>query len=483
MLEKLKIFFVLLISSICNIAFSDPWLSGKEEFNIKKLEYLSVKNGFSIDSSAYPIPLALVRNPNEEMFNNISLMTDYINLADEIIERESKKFINELGFSSNSDFNPFRFIDSKSKDKNSMFFSTSFLGERFASKISLNAFDNSYEEKKYDFSHSYLAVVSGNFILGIGNYDRWWGPSHHASLILSNYSKPSPGLFIRSLEGFASKLPFIRSFGKLNFSVFANQLESNRVIKNPYLIGGRLSFNPLNGFTIGLTRSIMFGGKGKDNSLEALWDSVRGDASTLKGDSDPNIDNELAGFDLKYSFSLKDLVWSFYGQYIGEDGTDYWPWRTFYLAGTEFIYFKNNRFNSLIFEYIDTFYQSNDLQTNFVYEHTSYGNGYRYLGSPIGAFIDGDSNYFHLSYNGEINNKTNVEFSLIYGNFNKDDSGLRNSWGIKNEDFFGIVLNFDFKINKKVEAGLNITSLSEKLTYKGKVIDENILGLDFKYRF
>ena len=86
--------------------FADPWLTGKNEFEIKKLEYLSIKNQFSIDSSAYPIPLALVRNPNEDMFNNISLMNEYIQIANKIIQRESKKFINEIGFSSNSEFNP-----------------------------------------------------------------------------------------------------------------------------------------------------------------------------------------------------------------------------------------------------------------------------------------------------------------------------------------------------------------------------------------
>ena len=103
-------------------ALADPWLTGKNEFEIKKLEYLSIKNQFSIDSSAYPIPLALIRNPNEDMFNNMSLMNEYIDVADKIIQRESKKFINEIGFSSNSEFNPFRFIDSKFKDKNSFFF-------------------------------------------------------------------------------------------------------------------------------------------------------------------------------------------------------------------------------------------------------------------------------------------------------------------------------------------------------------------------
>jgi len=476
----LKIFLFIFLSFQ---AFSDPWLTGKNEFEVKKLEYFSIKNQFSIDSSAYPIPLALVRNPNEDMFNNMSLMNEYIEVADKIIQKESKKFINEIGFSSNSEFNPFRFIDSKFKDKNSLFFSTSYLGERFASKISITTFENPYEEKKYDFSDSYLALVSGNFILGIGNYDRWWGPSNLASLILSNYSKSSPGLFIRSLEGFTSQLPLIRSFGKLNFSFFVNQLETNREIKNPYLIAGRLSFNPVNGLTIGLTRSIMFGGEGKDNSFKALWDSIRGDASTMQGKSDGNIDNELAGFDMKYSFNVDDIVWSLYGQYIGEDGTDYWPWRTFYLAGTEFIFLKNNKLNSLAIEYINTYYKGNEGHANFIYEHFPYKSGYRYKGSPLGAFIDGDSNYMQFSFNSEINNVTKIEFSLLYGNFNKDNSGAKNSWGITNEDFYGIVLNFDFSINSKIEVGLNMTSLSESLSYKGKTLDKNILGMDFKFRF
>ena len=94
---------VFLLGTLSLSAFADPWLSGKDEFEVKKLEYFSIKNQFSIDSSAYPIPLALVRNPNEDMFNNMSLMNEYIEFADKIIQRESKKFINEIGFSSNSE--------------------------------------------------------------------------------------------------------------------------------------------------------------------------------------------------------------------------------------------------------------------------------------------------------------------------------------------------------------------------------------------
>ena len=73
----LKALFILFLPLL---AFSDPWISGKEEFKVKKLEYLSTKNQFSIDTSAYPIPLALIRNPNDDMFNNMSLMNEYIDL-------------------------------------------------------------------------------------------------------------------------------------------------------------------------------------------------------------------------------------------------------------------------------------------------------------------------------------------------------------------------------------------------------------------
>ena len=483
----LKILFVLCLSQPI---FSDPWINGKEEFDVKKLEYLSIKNKFSIDTSAYPIPLALIRNPNEDMFNNLSLMNEYIDFANQIIERESKKFINEIGFSSNTEFNPFRFLDSQFKDKNSLFFSSSYLGEKVSAKVTFTTFESPYEDKKFDFSDSYFAVVSGNFILGIGNYDRWWGPAHHGSLILSNFSKSSPGIFIRSLEGFSSSSPFFRSFGKVNFSLFANQLEKNRHIKNPFLVGTRLSFNPLNGLTIGLTRSIMFGGDGKDNSLSAFWDSFIGDESRRNNTEDENIDNELAGLDIKYSFNLNNLVWSFYGQYIGEDGSDYWPWRTFYLAGSELLFLNDGMLNSINFEYIDTYYdgkgkghKESEVGTNIIYEHSSYRNGYRYKGSPLGAFIDGDSNYYNFSINSQINELTKIEFSLIYGSFNKDKSGDMNSWGIMNEDFYGIILNFDFKISQKIQVGFNLLNLSEKLFYRGKRLNENILGLDFRYRF
>ena len=65
----------------------------------------------------------------------------------------------------------------------------------------------------------------------------------------------------------------------VNFAFFANQLESNRAIENPYFLGSRVSFNPLSGLTIGLTRSIMFGGKGNylnpDEGVKATQNLIK----------------------------------------------------------------------------------------------------------------------------------------------------------------------------------------------------------------
>ena len=60
----------------------------------------------------------------------------------------------------------------------------------------------------------------------------------------------------------------------------------------------------------------------------------------------------------------------------------------------------------------------------------------------------------------------------------KSKSLLVNFWRLSREH-----LNFDFKISEKIEAGFNLMGLSEKLTYRDRILDENILGIDFKYRF
>ena len=76
-MAKILFLRILIIGLLPLSAFSDPWLSARDEFTVKKLEYLSIKNKFSLDSSSYPIPLALIRSPSEDMFDNLSSMKKF----------------------------------------------------------------------------------------------------------------------------------------------------------------------------------------------------------------------------------------------------------------------------------------------------------------------------------------------------------------------------------------------------------------------
>ena len=97
--------------------------------------------------------------------------------------------------------------------------------------------------------------------------------------------------------------------------------------------------------------------------------------------------------------------------------------------------------------------------------------------------MDGDSNYGHLSYNGQLNETIELKFSIFYGNFNKDNSGTRNTWGINNREFYGSTLGLDFILEKDIKVGFFLTHINEELTYRNRSLDRNIGGLSFDYNF
>ena len=138
---------------------------------------------------------------------------------------------------------------------------------------------------------------------------------------------------------------------------------------------------------------------------------------------------------------------------------------------------------SLNLEYINTYYNGTDTGTNVIYEHSSYSSGYRYRGAPIGAFMDGDSNYGHLTYNGQLNETMEFKFSIFYGNFNKDKSGSKNTWSVSNEEFYGSTISLDFTLENNIKIGLFLTHINEGLAYRNRNLDRNIGGFSLDYGF
>ena len=76
--------------------------------------------------------------------------------------------------------------------------SVSWMNDRFAAKLSLNAFYGMEKDWKgrvdegFALDGSYIAARLGNWSASFGQQERWWGPGWDGSLILIDQCPPNP---------------------------------------------------------------------------------------------------------------------------------------------------------------------------------------------------------------------------------------------------------------------------------------------------
>jgi Capsule assembly protein Wzi len=110
------------------------------------------------------------------------------------------------------------------------------------------------------------AVLSiGNMAISFGQQERWWGAGHFAPLSQGDNAKPFPALTIENIH--PSYLPWIfRYLGPGRREFFIGQLDADRArSQHPWIVGHIVVFKPLPFFEFGLTRTIIFGGRGNDH--------------------------------------------------------------------------------------------------------------------------------------------------------------------------------------------------------------------------
>ena len=109
--------------------------------------------------------------------------------------------------------------------------SVSWLNDRFAAKLSLNAFYGmekdwkGREDEGIALDGSYVAARLGNWSASFGQVERWWGPGWDGSLILSTNARPIPAISIdrRVAEPFETK--WLSWIGPWSFHSFIGQME------------------------------------------------------------------------------------------------------------------------------------------------------------------------------------------------------------------------------------------------------------------
>jgi hypothetical protein len=177
-------------------------------------------------------------------------------------------------------------------------------------------------------------VDGGEFYASVQR--RNWGPGWTGSLILDGAAQPLAAVGWRRPEPKPSTNPWLQWMGPWQADVFFGRLFGHDDPRLPALIGMRLQIQPFEPLQLGVSRTMQWGGKGRDESAMSLlhsligWDNVGQHGITAE--NQPG--NQLGGFDARLQLGA-DRDDALYTQLIGEDQNNYMPSKYIVQAGLQ----------------------------------------------------------------------------------------------------------------------------------------------------
>lgn len=245
------------------------------------------------------------------------------------------------------------------------------------------------DDSDISFEGSYLAGMAANQWLIAGKIPTWWGPGHDGSLIRGDASLPVTGFTLQRDTQTAPDYKYLNWIGPWQYQLFAGQLEDYEAVPDAKLFGARLTASPLPWLEVGASRSFMWGGEGRPDSISSFGDALLGTKDNGGNDGgDPA--NQLGGFDARVQLSpLLNVPASVYGQYIGEDEAGGLPAKNMYLAGVDYASVAYGKPYQLYTEYTDT--RTSGEVRGISYDHGTYTDGYYQQGYPLGYALGGDA--------------------------------------------------------------------------------------------
>lgn len=294
------------------------------------------------------------------------------------------------------------------------------LTQHFAYNLELTQVQDPWDNESSHFDNSYLAMALGNWVLGVGAVERWWGPGWNSSLILSNNARPSAGLLVQRNYADPFSLPILEYFGPWTASGFISELDDDRHISNAKLFGLTVGFKPTQDVEINLRRTAQWGGDGRPQSLDNFIKLLSGGSDncetiTCRVD-EPG--NQLGAIDISWNLPVLDT--SLYFQTVGEDESGYLPSRSSRQWGAKHYVEGLGLSGTLFLEYDNTTTVTQNSRYNYTYNHHIYQTGYRYGGRAIGATWDNDSKVTSLGFSGYLKNGDGLEFRYSSGDVNID---------------------------------------------------------------
>lgn len=221
---------------------------------------------------------------------------------------------------------------------------------------------------------------------------RHWGPGWAGSLVLDGAAPPIPAAgWRRAVEQSAS--PWLAWLGPWGADLFIGSLQGHTQPRRPWLIGMRLELQPTDRLQIGLSRTMQWGGQGRDESLRSLLRSIAGADNVGYDDvtavNEPG--NQLAGVDWRWVLG-EQRQFSLYGQVVGEDEAGHLPSRNMALIGADARVQMAQGTLRAFAEWADTLAGdiSGDPRPGASYRHHIYEQGYTQDGALLGHPAGGD---------------------------------------------------------------------------------------------
>ena len=272
-------------------------------------------------------------------------------------------------------------------------------GKQWDARLRVNAEKDPIIDNGHDVNveGSYLAGKLWNQWLIAGQIPTYWGPGHEGSLIRGDASRPVYGLTMQRAEQQAFETKWLSWIGPWQYQAFAGQLDDYHAIPDAKLLGFRLTAQPLPYLELGASRILQWGGEGRSESFDSLWNAIKGNDNFDDGALDKS--NQIAGFDARLNLNRwSGVPISLYGQYVGEDEAGLLPSKKMYLAGIDYSSQLNNLPLQVYAEWADT--RTNGDVQGISYNHYIYQDGYYQHGFPLGHAMGGDGQM--LSLGGDI---------------------------------------------------------------------------------
>ena len=305
-------------------------------------------------------------------------------------------------------------------------------GENWDAKIRVNAEKDPLIDNGHDVNveGSYLAGKLWNQWVVAGQIPTWWGPGHDGSLIRGDASRPVYGVTMQRAEQNAFETKWLSWIGPWQYQVFAGQLDDYKAIPDAKLLGLRVTAQPLPYLELGASRTLQWGGKGRSESWDSLWNAIKANDNVYDGDDDRS--NQIAGFDGRLNLQqLVNIPIGIYGQYVGEDEAGKLPSKKMYLAGMDYSSIYKNMPYQLYLEWADT--RTNGDVKGISYNHYIYTDGYYQHGYPLAHAMGGDGQMVSVGGDIRVDIMNRISGRVLFAKVNQSNLDINQAFPEKDE--------------------------------------------------